>query len=417
LSASDSLEGKTRKTIIYKGRRYDITRWIPRHPGGAIIERFIGQDVTVPLHMFHDIRNNKRMRGLLKAFDAGPAHDHPMSAFDRDYLDLEETFVQRGWFDVNPLWYVWKIGCVAALLAAAYAVPHPLLKGVFFGLFIQQAAFLAHDSCHNSVVPERWRAFVSWIFADICFGISYEEWTRNHNAHHLLTNRPVDDPQINNMPSLVYSEQEIDLFERTRRKLTAGEKRLMATQHLWFIPMMLLYGRFNIVRKNFRRSWRRRDPVYFAGLTIHLGLWLSILAQGGFNPVFALWFIPTAIAVAGILHIQLLLSHIYAPRLMEGEQRQIGMKLQILSNQNVSTTIFDDWFHGGLQHHIEHHLFPRLPRHNLAKARADVRKLAEKHAIPYNSDPFLVCVRDLLRALRRANASLREERRLRVRQT
>jgi hypothetical protein len=26
--------------------------------------------------------------------------------------------------------------------------------------------------------------------------------------------------------------------------------------------MMLLYGRINIVRKNFRRAWRRRDPRY-----------------------------------------------------------------------------------------------------------------------------------------------------------
>jgi len=101
--------------------------------------------------------------------------------------------------------------------------------------------------------------------------------------------------------------------------------------------------------------------------------------------------------------------------LMENEQHRIGMMIQIQSNQNVSTTFLDDWFHGGLQHHIEHHLFPRLPRHNLAKARAEVRALSEKHAIPYRSDPFLVCIADVIRGLRRANAPLRHERRLQTR--
>jgi fatty acid desaturase len=416
LSFSDANEPKARKTIIYKGRRYDITNWIDRHPGGSVIKRFVGQDVTVPLHMFHDMRS-RVMQRLLKALDAGPAEDHPVSAFDRDYLELEQKFLERGWFDVNPIWYVWKIGCVVALLIAAYAVPHPLLKGVFFGLFIQQSAFLAHDACHDSLAPRRWRSFASWVFADVCFAISYKEWTRQHNIHHLLTNRPIDDPQINNLPSLVFSESEIELFERTRRPFTDGEKLTMATQHIWFLPMMLLYGRINIVRKNFRRAWRRRDPQYFGGFAIHIGLWFGILAQGGFDPVFSLCFIPTALAISGTLHIQLLLSHTYAPRLMEDEQRRIGMKLQIESNQNVSTTFLDDWFHGGLQHHIEHHLFPRLPRQNLAKARAEVRALSEKHAIPYKSDPFLVCIADMLRGLHRANAPLRQERRIRAGQT
>ena len=30
-----------------------------------------------------------------------------------------------------------------------------------------------------------------------------------------------------------------------------------------------------------------------------------------------------------------------------------------------TTTWFDDWFHGGLQHHIEHHLYPQVPFYSL----------------------------------------------------
>ena len=32
----------------------------------------------------------------------------------------------------------------------------------------------------------------------------------------------------------------------------------MATQHLWFVPVLLLYGRYNIVRNEVRRTWREK---------------------------------------------------------------------------------------------------------------------------------------------------------------
>ncbi|KAM1177042.1 hypothetical protein ACFX13_016860 [Malus domestica] len=49
-----------------------------------------------------------------------------------------------------------------------------------------------------------------------------------------------------------------------------------------------------------------------------------------------------------------------------------------------------DWFHGGLQFQIEHHLFPRLPlpRGNLRKIAPLVKALCEKHNLPYTSVLF-----------------------------
>jgi fatty acid desaturase len=46
-------------------------------------------------------------------------------------------------------------------------------------------------------------------------------------------------------------------------------------------------------------------------------------------------------------------------------------------------------FHGGLQYQIEHHLFPRVPRHNLGKVAALVKPFCEKHNIPYISVSFM----------------------------
>lgn len=49
-----------------------------------------------------------------------------------------------------------------------------------------------------------------------------------------------------------------------------------------------------------------------------------------------------------------------------------------------------DWFHGGLQFQIEHHLFPRVPRRNLRRIAPAVKKFCKKHDLPYRSADFWV---------------------------
>lgn len=42
-----------------------------------------------------------------------------------------------------------------------------------------------------------------------------------------------------------------------------------------------------------------------------------------------------------------------------------------------------DFVHGGLQFQVVHHLFPRVPRHNLRKAQKLVIEFCEDVKIPY----------------------------------
>jgi fatty acid desaturase len=59
------------------------------------------------------------------------------------------------------------------------------------------------------------------------------------------------------------------------------------------------------------------------------------------------------------------------------------MRAQLASTRNVSGGLFNDWFTGGLNRQIEHHLFPTLPRHNLRKAQKRVYALCSKHGLYY----------------------------------
>lgn len=64
-------------------------------------------------------------------------------------------------------------------------------------------------------------------------------------------------------------------------------------------------------------------------------------------------------------------------------------KMQCNTTMNVDCPRWLDFLHGGLQFQLEHHLFPRLPRHNLREARALVKPFCAKWKVRYHEKSFL----------------------------
>jgi fatty acid desaturase len=61
----------------------------------------------------------------------------------------------------------------------------------------------------------------------------------------------------------------------------------------------------------------------------------------------------------------------------------VAFSFQVASTRDIQASMFNDWFTGGLNRQIEHHLFPTMPRHNLNKISFHVRALCEKHGLIY----------------------------------
>ena len=55
---------------------------------------------------------------------------------------------------------------------------------------------------------------------------------------------------------------------------------------------------------------------------------------------------------------------------------------------NVDCPSWLDWFHGGLQFQVEHHLFPRLTRSKLRQAKPMVQQFCKRTGLPYYSFHF-----------------------------
>ena len=63
---------------------------------------------------------------------------------------------------------------------------------------------------------------------------------------------------------------------------------------------------------------------------------------------------------------------------------------------------------GGLNHQIEHHLFPSMPSANLTKARPIVRDYCREIGVPYHESRLMASYRLALVHLHRAGAPLRQ---------
>jgi len=79
----------------------------------------------------------------------------------------------------------------------------------------------------------------------------------------------------------------------------------------------------------------------------------------------------------------------------------------VLTSRNVRGGLLLDVVLGGLNHQIEHHLFPSMPAPHLRRARPIVRAYCAELGIPYAESGLLSSYAQALRHLHAAGAPLR----------
>uniref|UniRef100_A0A7S2LV63 Fatty acid desaturase domain-containing protein n=1 Tax=Zooxanthella nutricula TaxID=1333877 RepID=A0A7S2LV63_9DINO len=252
-------------------------------------------------------------------------------------------------------------------------------------------------------------------------GISSCWWKRNHNTHHVVCNSVEHDPDIQHMPILAVTPKIWDkpywsTYYTKWVSMDGVARFLVSNQHIVFYPMMAL-ARFNLYAQSliqlcspevvhFRKVELSALAVYFA--------WVAKVALSMPSWVEVVGWLLVSHAVAGILHVQIVISH-WAMETYHGhaynDDKDEWYITQLKTTMNVATPPALDFVHIGLQFQIEHHLYPRLPRHNLRKARELVMEVCKKHGIHYHEPGFwqanVETVQTLLAAARAARASKR----------
>ena len=84
-----------------------------------------------------------------------------------------------------------------------------------------------------------------------------------------------------------------------------------------------------------------------------------------------------------LVHVQITLSHFAMSTADLGVSESFPSR-QVRTTMDVDCPEWLDFLHGGLQFQAIHHLFPRLPRHNLRKAQPFVIKFCEEVGLSYS---------------------------------
>ncbi|PXF47473.1 Bifunctional delta 6-fatty acyl acetylenase/desaturase [Gracilariopsis chorda] len=399
--------------IAIKGKVYDVTEFAKRHPGGDIIFTAAGTDATDVYAGFHASTDAWRLLPPLCVGVINQASEKRLDGVDasyvRDVLEMRKQVQALRLFDSSKLFYAYKILSNVSIcaLSATIALAFPsssfacFVAALLMALFWQQCGWLAHDFLHHQVFVNRGiNNLFGLLIGNIFQGFSVSWWKNKHNHHHAVpnvTDAPSGgDPDIATMPILFWSE-----------KLVEGEdldklpRWMLRNQATLYWPILCMA----------RTSWVMQSLLYQAtapnphvtsyilyvlevlGLATHHVLFLLLVKKIAITGSIAnaLLFMFASQALGGVLlGVVFAVGHNAMDVLTIDELRAVDfIRLQVRTTRNVSPHWFTDWFTGGLNYQIEHHIFPTVPRHHLPKLAKILRAFCAKHEIPYASETLI----------------------------
>lgn len=260
-----------------------------------------------------------------------------------------------------------------------------------------QLTFTVHDAGHMGVTHDfTTDTTIAMFIASYMGGLSACWWKYNHNVHHLVTNHPEHDPDIQYIPFFAITHRFLQSLTTTYYEWVmhydALAKVLIPIQHYTYYPIML-FARFNL----YRLSWvfllsgkgPKKGPAWWHRYFELVGI--SVFwAWFGYGVVYKsipdnfsrFWFVLISHALTSPLHVQITLSHFAMSTTDLGIHESFAQKM-LRTTMDVDCPQWLDFFHGGLQFQAIHHLFPRIPRHNLRRTQKLVQEFCNDVDIPY----------------------------------
>ena len=292
-----------------------------------------------------------------------------------------------GLMDRRPGFYVYKIATNAILLGAGWAAFALLgdswwqmVVAVFLAFCFGQTDLVGHDAGHRQIYNTRKPSdVIGYIHGNLLTGVSFGWWVGHHTKHHNFPNHLSLDPDI-------FRRQVI--FDTSQRgKLTTPTARFIVRHQAWmFYVVIMLEGLrmhmsgFVAARKGALKKYKAMD---LTTLSVHLVVYLGVVFMV-LPPVKAVLFIVIHQALFGFYMGLLFAPNHKGLEVRDGEKEELDwITRQVVTSRNILPNRVTDFFYGGLNYQIEHHLFPSMPRVNLRRAQPMIKRYCLRHQLPY----------------------------------
>lgn len=263
---------------------------------------------------------------------------------------------------------------------------------VWTGLIMQmfgftQAGWVSHDYLHHAVLPSvYWNDFVGYWIGTLQ-GYDGDWWKSRHNAHHVATNEILHDPDISIAPILHFVQQYPDL--------KATLKHLQKYQHLYALP---LFAFLDVAWRS--ESFLRAKGVYHKDkvpLLKLLGHYMFVLYM---MYAVGIWAVVAVTLGRGFMTAIIVFStHYTEVRYMDVPVNFSLAEQTARTTRNITGGLLMNFFSGNISLQIEHHLFPTMPPHNLAKVQPLVKEFFAEHNLPYEESSLWECAVRIVNSL------------------
>jgi fatty acid desaturase len=258
-------------------------------------------------------------------------------------------------------------------------------------LVLAQFAFLGHDAGHGSLGHSRFlHTAVGQFCMTVATGLAFQEWYSRHRTHHQFCQFEPKDPDMD--VDLVVS-----LTEDSRRRKHALGRFFTRCQGIsvWFLSLLFAHSQRHL------SQWGvlcepRKFILDVAVLVLHFGLWWGLPLALGVSPgrVLLVYTLPLFFLgpyLAAIFWV----NHVGMPLIAQLDEFSF-LEHQAVTSRTVMNPKGMDWFFGGLNFQIEHHLYPQIPSFRLRHVQKIVRPTLEQAHIPYHAVSFFQAVRDIV---------------------
>lgn len=429
--------------VIYENKIYRLNSWIKHHPGGdMVVLHMVGKDATDEMNAYHsnatllkklplfyfgdidpkefsslippiqlnshknDLNNNRCITPnmLLSSTDYPSSKENSpeQTRIIHAYRHLHYKLRFLGLFNCNYFDYARE--CVRYFLlgslflyffVTATSPIHYYISAIFLGAFWHQLTFTAHDAGHLGIthVPSI-DSGIGIFIANVLGGISIGWWKYHHNIHHIVTNAPEHDPDIQHLPFFAITPKFFRSIYSTYHKKILSYTWLASCivqfQHLTYY-LIMCFARFNLQVQSYIYLFKHRNARYHSveiiGILIY---WIWFILLLSYIPTYtqALIYLLLSYMVTMPLHVQITLSHFGMSTDDYGPNESFPSKM-LRTTMDIACPTWLDFFHGGLQYQAVHHLFPRMPRHQLREASYFVQQFADDVGLKYHIYGFV----------------------------
>ncbi|HEX2661088.1 MAG TPA: acyl-CoA desaturase [Polyangia bacterium] len=297
---------------------------------------------------------------------------------------MHAEFQRAGFFEPSLFWTRKLLFWIPAFFLSYFALlvvplgPSWLLLAPLASVALLTMGFVGHDAGHYALSKKPWINDV-WGQFGMTFlcGMSFGFWRARHNQHHVHCQEVAADPDMHF--GVLFS-----VYPDSANWKTPLGRVFLRIQKWAFWPLASFYWvtlRYDGIRDLFQRPKETKIDRFL--MPLHW-IVLLILPAMVFGWGTALLAYVTVSCISSLMTASVFIPNHIGMRRLEPGQKLSYLEQQITTSRNISNPAVLDFYYGGLNSQIEHHLFPRVSHDKYRGMRPVVRAFCDARGLAYS---------------------------------